>query len=172
MSGLACSRRFFPACRVPAGIANQVDRYQLAMHEPWQTSLLFNFLPCERRAQAGLPILFKCLQRRIAVTKANHMNLASADIPYADALAKNPFFALSSMIASVYVDAMRQNIEQLAVSSTRIMQEQGIQAWTKAAQSCTEALVHNAVTTQEQALGRITRANQKVFEIVSNGMSR
>jgi hypothetical protein len=48
-----------------------------------------------------------------------------------NALSQNPFFALSTKIAKVYGDALRQNMEHLTVSSAKIIQQQTIQAWTK-----------------------------------------
>jgi len=74
---------------------------------------------------------------------------------------------LPSKIANVYADAIRQNIEQMTASSTKIMQEQAIQAWTRAAHACAEALVQNAVSSQEQALDCITSANRKALEILA-----
>lgn len=103
------------------------------------------------------------------MAKTSYLTLDPAELPIA--LTQNPFFDLYLKIAKVYADAMRQNIEHLVISSTNIVQDQAIQAWTKAAKSCTEALVQNAVSSQEQAIGRISEANHKVFEIMSDAMT-
>jgi chaperonin GroEL (HSP60 family) len=79
--------------------------------------------------------------------------------------AQNPFFALSTKIADIYSDAIRQNMEKLTVSSAKIIQQQTIQAWTNAAQSCSKALAENAMSSQQQAIERITDANRKAFGI-------
>jgi len=82
-----------------------------------------------------------------------------------NAFTQNPFFALSTKIANVYSDAIRQNMENLTVSAARIIQQQTIQAWTNAAQSCGKALAENAMSSQQQAIERITDANRKAFGI-------
>jgi hypothetical protein len=86
-------------------------------------------------------------------------------------LAQNPFFSLSTKVANIYGDAIRKNLEELTVSSTKIVQEQAIQAWTNAAQSCTKALVQNAMSHHQQALDRIAKANQRVFEVFTTNFT-
>lgn len=84
---------------------------------------------------------------------------------------QNPFFTLSTKIVNVYSDAIRQNMENLTVSSAKIIQEQTIQAWTNATQSCSKALAENAMSSQQQAIERIADANRKVFGILSWNLS-
>lgn len=86
-------------------------------------------------------------------------------------LAQNPFFTLATEIVHVYSDAVRQNMEDLTVSSAKILQEQTMQAWTNAAQSCSKALAENAMSNQQRAIERITEANQHVFRILAEGLS-
>jgi hypothetical protein len=103
------------------------------------------------------------------VNQAFHPNFVDADVAYDYAFSKNPAFNLSSQIANIYFDAMRQNVEQMTISTVKIMQEQAIVAWTRAVQSCAQALAENAAMVQEQALERWMRANQKVFELLTTG---
>lgn len=88
-----------------------------------------------------------------------------------NAFAQNPFFALSTKIVNIYSDTIRQNMENLTVSSAKIIQQQTIQAWTNAAQSCSKALAENAMSSQQQAIERINDANQKAFGILSWDLS-
>jgi hypothetical protein len=83
-----------------------------------------------------------------------------------NAFAQNPFFTLSTKIVTLYSDAIRQNMENLTVSSAKIIQQQTIQAWTNVAQSCSKALAQNALSSQRQAIERITETNRKTFGIL------
>ncbi|WP_157691576.1 hypothetical protein [Noviherbaspirillum autotrophicum] len=91
--------------------------------------------------------------------------------PATNPFSQNPFLALSTKIANVYGEAIRQNMEYLSVSSARIIQEQTIKAWTNAAQSCGKALTENAMSSQQQALERIADANRKAFGILASDLS-
>jgi predicted exporter len=86
-------------------------------------------------------------------------------------LAQNPFFTLATKITNVYSDAIRKNMEDLTVSSAKVIQEQTIQAWTNAVQSCSKALAENAMSNQQQAIERITEANQKAFGMLAVDLS-
>jgi hypothetical protein len=86
-------------------------------------------------------------------------------------LAQNPVFTFATKILNVYSGAIRQNMEDLTVSSAKIIQEQTIQAWTNAAQSCSKALAENAMSNQRQAIERIIEANQKAFGILAVDLS-
>jgi hypothetical protein len=97
------------------------------------------------------------------VTHASHSNI--------NAFAQNPFFALSTKILNIYSDAIRQNMENLILSSAKIIQQQTIQAWTNAAQSCSKALAENAMSNQQQAIKRITDANREAFEMLAWDLS-
>jgi hypothetical protein len=74
-------------------------------------------------------------------------------------------------IANVYAESMRANTEQLWMSSARIIQEHTMRAFIQAAQSCMEALTKNAVVVQQQSVERMVAANQKAFEIMSQGFN-
>jgi hypothetical protein len=87
--------------------------------------------------------------------------------PTTNVLAQNPFLTLSTKIANVYSEAIRQNMESLSVSSAKIIQEQTIKAWTNAAQSCSQALTENAMHSQQKAIERIVEANRKAFGILT-----
>lgn len=87
-----------------------------------------------------------------------------------DVLTQNPLFALSTKIVALYSDAIRQNMENLSASSAKIIQEQTIKAWTDAAQSCSTALAENAMSSQQEAIERITEANRKAFKMLGWGL--
>lgn len=87
--------------------------------------------------------------------------------PTTNVVTQNPFLTLSTKIANVYSEAIRQNMENLSVSSARIIQEQTIKAWMNAAQSCSKALAENAMQSQQKAIKRITDANQKAFGMLA-----
>jgi hypothetical protein len=86
-------------------------------------------------------------------------------------LPQHPFFNLATNIFNVYSDAVRQNVEELTVSSAKIIQEQTIRAWTNAAQSCSKALAKNAMFSQQQSIERIIEANKKAFGIFAVDLS-
>ena len=90
--------------------------------------------------------------------------------PTTNVFAQHPFFAVSTRIANVYSEAIRQNMEYLTVSSARIIQEQTIKAWANAAQSCSKALAENVMSSQQKALERMADANQKAFGILAGDL--
>lgn len=98
-------------------------------------------------------------------------NTALSTVFSGNALAQNPFFAMSSKILALYTDAMQQNMQHLTESSAKIIQEQTTKAWTEAAQSCSKALAANAMSSQQQAIQRMTEANQKAFGMMGWGMN-
>jgi len=62
-------------------------------------------------------------------------------------------------------------MEDLTVSSAKIIQEGTILPWTNAAQSCSKALTENAMSNQQQAMERITEENRKAFGILAWDLS-
>jgi hypothetical protein len=97
--------------------------------------------------------------------------LVTTASPSTKVFAQNPFLAVSTSIANVYSEAIRQNMEYLTVSSARIIQEQTIKAWADAAQSCGKALAANMMSGQQKALERMADANQKAFGILAWDLS-
>ena len=97
--------------------------------------------------------------------------LVTTASPSTTVFAQNPFLAVSTSIANVYSEAIRQNMEYLTVSSARIIQEQTIKAWANAAQSCSKALAENMMSSQQKALERMADANQKAFGILAGNMN-
>lgn len=74
-------------------------------------------------------------------------------------------------IANVYADTTRASLEQLWVSSSKIVMEETIKAFIAASQSCAEALTRNAVSVQQQSFGRLISANQKAVEIMGQSFA-
>lgn len=91
--------------------------------------------------------------------------------PSTNVFTQNPFFALTTKVVNIYGEAIRQNMEYLAVSSARIIQEQTIKAWTNATQSCSKALAENAMSSQQRAIERIVDANREAFGILASDLS-
>lgn len=91
---------------------------------------------------------------------AAHVQLNA--LPYQDTWAK---------IANVYADSTRANVEQLWVSSSRIIIEETTKAFMAASQSCMEALSRNAVAAQQQSFNRLLGANQRAFEILGQSFA-
>lgn len=83
-------------------------------------------------------------------------------LPYQDAFVK---------IANVYADSTRASMEQLWISSSKIVTEETIKAFIAASQSCAEALTRNAVSVQQQSYGRLINANQKAVEIMGQSVA-
>ena len=89
-------------------------------------------------------------------------NIQLNPLPYQDVWTK---------IANVYADSARVNMEQLWVSSSKIIIEETTKAFMTASQSCMEALSRNAVTVQQQSFNRLLGANQKAFEIMGQSFT-
>ena len=89
-------------------------------------------------------------------------NVQLNSLPYQDAWAK---------IANVYADSARANMEQLWVSSSKIIIEETTKAMMAASQSCMEALSRNAVSVQQQSFNRLLGDNQRVFEILGQSVA-
>jgi hypothetical protein len=78
-------------------------------------------------------------------------------LPYQDAFFK---------IANVYADSTRVSMEQLWLTSSKIIMEETMKAFIEASQSCAQALSKNAMSIQQQSFGRLLSANQKAAEIM------
>lgn len=83
-------------------------------------------------------------------------------LPYQDAFVK---------IANVYADSTRASMEQLWISSTKIVMEETIKAFIAASQSCAESLTRNAVSVQQQSFSRLISANQKAVGIMGQSVA-
>lgn len=81
-----------------------------------------------------------------------------------------PVFDAWSGIADLYRDAMESNAQQLLLSSTRIIQEHTLRAFMDASRACAEALAKNAVTVQQQSMGRFADANQKAMTMMGSAV--
>ncbi len=87
-------------------------------------------------------------------------------LPSATATAA-PLFDTWSKLAGVYSDATQASTQQMMLSSARIIQEHTLRAFVSAAQACADALAKNAVSVQQQSLGRYIDANGKAAGIMS-----
>lgn len=101
------------------------------------------------------------------ITVLEALVTTTSSITDSDVLAQNWYLKLTTKIINVYRDAIRQNMKDLTVSSAKIIQEQTIQAWASAAQSCSKDLAENTMANQRHAIERITEANQKAFGILA-----
>ena len=77
-----------------------------------------------------------------------------------------PLLDAWSNVAGLYRDAAQASTQQFFLSSARIIQEHTLQAFVAAAQSCTDALAKNAMSVQQQSLGRFLDANQKAMGVI------
>ena len=87
---------------------------------------------------------------------------AATALPYQDTFLK---------IANVYADSTRASMEQLWISSAKIIMEETMKAFIAASQSCAEALTRNAVSVQQQSFGRLISANQKAVDIMGQSFA-
>lgn len=83
-------------------------------------------------------------------------------LPYQDAFVR---------IANVYADSTRASMEQLWISSSKIIMEETTKAFIAASQSCADALARNAVSVQQQSFGRLINANQKAAGIMGQSFA-
>ncbi|WP_137174660.1 hypothetical protein [Massilia sp. HP4] len=82
-----------------------------------------------------------------------------------------PYQVTFLKIANVYADSTRTSIEQLWISSSKIVMEETMKAFIAASQSCAQALTKNAVSVQQQSFGRLIGANQKAVEIMGQSFA-
>ena len=73
-------------------------------------------------------------------------------------------------IANVYADSTRFSMEQLWLSSSKIIMQETMKAFIAASQSCTQALAANAMNVQQQSFSRLLGANQKAAEIMGQSV--
>lgn len=83
-----------------------------------------------------------------------------------------PFLDAWSNVAGLYRNVMQESTQQLLLSSSRIVQEQTLRAFVVALQSCTDALAKNALSVQQQSLGRLFDANQKAIGMMGQAVTR
>lgn len=83
-----------------------------------------------------------------------------------------PFFDIWSGIANLYRDAMEASTQQMMLSSAGIIQEHTLRAFMDASRACSEALAKNAMTVQQQSMGRFADANQKAMEMMGRAFTQ
>jgi hypothetical protein len=69
-------------------------------------------------------------------------------------------------IARLYQDAAEASGRHFVLSSASIIQEHTMRAFMEASRSCAEALAKNAMSVQQQSIGRFMTANQKVVDMM------
>jgi len=84
----------------------------------------------------------------------------------------SPLFGIWSDVTGVYGEAIKDNTQHLLLSSSRVVQEQIIQAFVSFSMSCTEALAKNAMSVQEQSMKRFAEANGKAVGMMGQGFVR
>lgn len=83
-----------------------------------------------------------------------------------------PFFDTWSNVAGLYRNVMQESSQQLLTSSARIVQEHTMRAFISAAQACSDALAKNALSVQQQSMGRLLDANQKAMGVMSQAFTK
>jgi hypothetical protein len=83
-----------------------------------------------------------------------------------------PFFGIWSNVAGLYKDVMRENTQQLLLSSAGIIQEHTLRAFITASQSCAEALAKNAMSVQQQSMERFADANGKAVGMMGRAFTQ
>jgi hypothetical protein len=69
-------------------------------------------------------------------------------------------------MARLYQDAVEASSRHFMLSSASIIQEHTMRAFMEASRSCAKALVKNAMTVQQQSMGRFMNANLKASEMM------
>ena len=83
-----------------------------------------------------------------------------------------PFVDAWSNVAGLYRDAAQANTQQLLLSSARIVQEHTLRAFLAASQACADALAKNAMSVQQQSMGRFLDANQKAMGVMGQAFTQ
>jgi hypothetical protein len=69
-------------------------------------------------------------------------------------------------IARLYQDAAESSGRHFMLSSASIIQEYTMRAFAEAARACAQALAKNAISVQQQSVGRFMHANLKAGEMM------
>lgn len=83
-----------------------------------------------------------------------------------------PFLETWSKVAGLYRDATQASTQQLMLSSSRIVQEHTLRAFVSASQACADALTKNALSVQQQSMGRLLDANQKAMGMMGQAFAQ
>ena len=75
-------------------------------------------------------------------------------------------------VAGLYRDAAQASTQQLLLSSSRIIQEHTLRAFVAASQACADALTKNAMSVQQQSMGRLLDANQKALGVMGRAFTK
>lgn len=75
-------------------------------------------------------------------------------------------FSLWPGIARLYQGAAETSGRHFMLSSASIIQEHTMRAFMEASRACTEALAKNAISVQQQSMGRFMDANLKAGEMM------
>ncbi|MGJ9417225.1 hypothetical protein ACHAC9_05570 [Massilia sp. CMS3.1] len=94
------------------------------------------------------------------------LTISAYPIPAFPTVSMAPLFATWSNIAGLYRDATQASTQQLLQSSASIIQEHTLRAFISASNSCADALAKNALSVQQQSLGRFVDANQKAMGVM------
>jgi hypothetical protein len=81
-------------------------------------------------------------------------------------MTQSTHFELWPGIARLYQDAAETSGRQFMLSSASIIQEHTMRALMEASRSCAEALARNAMSVQQQSMGRFLNANLKAGEMM------
>ena len=84
----------------------------------------------------------------------------------------SPIFDVWTNVAGLYREALRTNTQQLVQSSANIIQEHTLRAFISASQACADALAKNAMSVQQQSLGRLVDANQKAVGVMGRAFTQ
>ncbi|MFC5461023.1 hypothetical protein [Massilia niabensis] len=83
-----------------------------------------------------------------------------------------PFLDTWSKVSGLYRDAAQASTQQWVLSSSRIIQEHTLRAFVSASQACADALAKNAISVQQQSMGRLLDANQKAMGMVGEAFTK
>ena len=75
-------------------------------------------------------------------------------------------------VAGLYRDAAQASTQQLLLSSSRIIQEHTLRAFVAASQACADALTKNALSVQQQSMGRLLDVNQKALGVMGQAFTQ
>lgn len=87
-------------------------------------------------------------------------------------MTQSPHFDLLPGIARLYQDAMETSSRHFMLSSASIIQEHTIRAFMDASRACAEALAKNALSVQQQSIGRFLTANLKAGEMMGQAFTQ
>jgi hypothetical protein len=93
-------------------------------------------------------------------------------LPATPPAADNPFLGLAEQVGKAYSAPIQGDLQELWLSSMRIVGEHTARALAKASQDCVAALTQNAAGIQQRSMLHLWEANQQAFSLIAGAYTK